>query len=199
MRLPEPQLEGDVSLERTIALRRTVRSFEGRELSVHQVSQLLWSAQGITGSGGFKRSAPSAGALYPMDLYAAVGAGCVEGLDPGVYHYNPEAHSIFLGRETDTRKEAADACLSQMWMARAPLNLVITAEYSRITSKYGQRGVRYAMIEAGHIGQNIFLQAQALSLAAGIVGAFDDEQLIRVLGIKETHEPLLVMPVGYQR
>lgn len=199
MRLPDPQLEGEVSLERAIRMRRTIRSFDGRTLDLHQVSQLLWSAQGITGSRGFKRAAPSAGALYPMDVYAVAGAGCVKGLDPGVYHYAPGDHSISLGRQKDVRGEVAEASLSQTWMAQAPLNLVITAEYSRITGKYGQRGIRYAMIEAGHIGQDIFLQAQALGLAAGIVGAFDDGKLIRALGIKETHEPLLVMPVGYTR
>jgi SagB-type dehydrogenase family enzyme len=134
-----------------------------------------------------------------MDIYAVVGAGCVEGLDPGVYHYEPEDHSISLGREEDVRRDVAGASLGQTWMARAPLNLVITAEYSRITGKYGQRGIRYAMIEAGHIGQNIFLQAQAMGLAAGIVGAFDDEKLVRVMDITKTHEPLLVMPVGYKR
>jgi len=199
MRLPDPQHDGNVSLERAIRMRRTIRSFDGRALSLHQVSQLLWSAQGITGSRGFKRAAPSAGALYPMDVYAVVGAGCVEGLDPGVYHYDPEAHSISLGREEDARREVAQASLSQTWMAQAPLNLSITAEYSRITGKYGERGIRYAMIEAGHIGQNIFLQAQAMGLAAGIVGSFDDEKLTRVMGITKTHEPLLVMPVGYKR
>jgi SagB-type dehydrogenase family enzyme len=199
MRLPDPQFEGKVSLERAIRMRRTIRSFDGRALDLHHVSQLLWSAQGITGSRGFKRAAPSAGALYPMDIYAVVGAGCVEGLDPGVYRYEPERHSISPGRGEDARGDVANASLWQTWMARAPLNLVITAEYSRIMGKYGQRGIRYAMIEAGHIGQNIFLQAQAMGLAAGIVGAFEDDKLIRVMGIKETHEPLLIMPVGYKR
>ena len=198
MRLPAPQLDGDVSLEKAIRVRRTVRSFDGRALSLHQISQLLWSAQGITEKGGFKRAAPSAGALYPMDIYAIVGAGCVEGLDPGVYHYEPEGHSISPGRGKDVRGEVANASLWQTWMAQAPLNFVITAEYSRIMGKYGQRGIRYAMIEAGHIGQNIFLQAQAMGLAAGIVGAFEDDKIIRIMGIKETHEPLLIMPVGYK-
>jgi SagB-type dehydrogenase family enzyme len=198
MRLPDPQFEGDVSLERAIRTRRTIRSFEGKALSLRQISQLLWSSQGITESGGFKRAAPSAGALYPIDIYAVVGAGCVEGLDPGVYHYESKGHSISSGKGEDARGDVARACLWQAWMAKAPLSLVITAEYSRITGKYGQRGIRYAMIEAGHIGQNIFLQAQAMRLAAGIVGAFDDEKLIRVMGIRETHEPLLVMPVGFK-
>jgi len=199
MRLPDPQYAEDVSLERAIRGRRTIRSYGGKALSLRQVSQLLWSAQGITEPGGLKRAAPSAGALYPMDIYAVVGAGCVEGLDTGIYHYKPEDHTISPLRQGDIRRDVADACLWQTWMAQAPLNLVITSEYGRITGKYGQRGIRYAMIEAGHIGQNIFLQAQALGLAAGIVGAFDDEKLIRVIGITKTHEPLLVMPVGYER
>lgn len=93
----------------------------------------------------------------------------------------------------------AEASLSQKWMARAPLNLMITAEYSRICGRYGERGVRYAMIEAGHIGQNIFLQAEALGLGAGIVGAFQDERVIKTIKIPSNHEPLLIMPVGYKR
>jgi SagB-type dehydrogenase family enzyme len=198
MRLSAPQLDGGVSLEKAIRVRRTVRSFDGKMLSQSQLSQLLWSAQGITEQGGFKRAAPSAGALYPMDIYAVVGAGCVEGLNPGVYRYEPDSHSISPGRGKDARVDVAKASLWQTWMAKAPLNLVITAEYSRIMGKYGQRGIRYAMIEAGHIGQNIFLQAQAMGLAAGIVGAFEDDKVIKVMGIKETHEPLLIMPVGYE-
>jgi SagB-type dehydrogenase family enzyme len=198
MRLPDPQFEGDVSLESAIRMRRTIRSFDGKALGLHQLSQLLWSAQGITEQGGFKRAAPSAGALYPMDIYAVVGARCVDGLDPGVYRYEPEHHSISPGKKGDDRGDVANASLWQTWMAHAPLNLVITAEYSRIMGKYGQRGIRYAMIEAGHIGQNIFLQAQAMGLAAGIVGAFEDDKVIKVMGIKETHEPLLIMPVGYK-
>lgn len=199
MRLPDPILDGDVSLERTIHQRRTIRSFEGKSLTLRQFSQLLWAAQGITEAGGFKRAAPSAGALYPMDIYAAVGGDCIEKLDPGVYHYEPANHSLSLVKQGDARRDIAIASLSQMWMAHAPLTFVITAEYSRIMGKYGHRGIRYAMIEAGHIGQDIFLQSQALGLAAGIVGAFEDQKVIQVMGIKETHEPLLIMPVGYGR
>ncbi|MBW1863689.1 MAG: nitroreductase family protein, partial [Deltaproteobacteria bacterium] len=88
------------------------------------------------------------------------------------------------------------ASLQQMWMAGAPVNFVITAEYSRIRSKYGERGIRYAMVEAGHVGQNLFLQAEALGLKAGIVGAFEDMKVINVLGIPREHEPLLIMPIG---
>jgi SagB-type dehydrogenase family enzyme len=199
MRLPDPILDGDVSLERAIHQRRTIRSFESKALTLKQFSQLLWAAQGITGTGGFKRAAPSAGALYPMDIYGAVGRDCVEKLEPGVYHYEPADHSISLVDKGDARRDIAVASLSQMWMAYAPLTLVITAEYSRIMVKYGQRGIRYAMIEAGHIGQDIFLQSQAMGLGAGIVGAFEDQEVIQVMGIKKTHEPLLIMPIGYKR
>jgi len=199
MQLPDPKLDGDVSLEMTIHQRRTVRSFHSKALTLKQLSQLLWAAQGITEPGGFKRAAPSAGALYPMDIYGAVGEECIEGLNPGVYLYELATHSFSLIQKGDIRRDIAMASLGQMWMSYAPITFVITGEYSRIMSKYGQRGVRYAMIEAGHIGQNIFLQSQAMGLEAGIVGAFEDGKVIQVMGIKSTHEPLLLMPVGYRR
>lgn len=199
MRLPEPRIEGEVPLERTIRTRRTIRSFTSKKLTLEQIAQLLWAAQGVTGDRGFKRAAPSAGALYPMDLYAVAGANGVEGLETGIYHYNSGEHALSLVTEGDLRRVVATASLSQMWMAEPPLNLVITAEYDRISIKYGNRGGRYAMIEAGHIGQNIFLQAEALGLGAGIVGAFDDKDVMRVMRLPPSHEPLLIMPVGYKR
>ena len=198
MKLPPARREGTVSVEQAIERRRTVRSFTQKPLTLDQLSRMLRAAQGITGKSGFKRSAPSAGALYPMDLYVAAGGDSVEKLEAGVYHYNPQKHALTKIAGTDLREETARACLSQMWVSAAPVNFVITAEYERIRGKYGNRGDRYAMIEAGHIGQNLFLQAQAEGLAAGIVGAFHDEELNRVLQLPRSHEPLLVMPAGYQ-
>jgi SagB-type dehydrogenase family enzyme len=198
MKLIEPKTDGPVSLEKAVCMRRTVRSFTADPLSPEAFSQLLWAGYGITRKGGFKRAAPSAGALYPMDLYAALGDECVDGFKAGVYHYDPEDHGVSLVAEGDLRNDLARASLGQTWMARPPLNLVITAEYSRITLKYGERGIRYAIIEAGHMGQNIFLQAEALGLGAGIVGAYDDREVIRVLKIPKSHEPLLIMPVGHK-
>ncbi len=197
MTLPEPKIDGSMSVEKAIKQRRTVRSFRKSALTMEELSQLLYSAQGITEDGGFKRSAPSGGALYPLDVYAVVGDRGVEGLAPGVYHYEPSGHRVDLISHGDKRRELARASLHQMWMASAPLNLVITSEYARITSKYGERGIRYALIEVGHVGQNIFLQAEAMGLKAGIVGAFHDSEVIRVMGIPLRHEPLLIMPVGY--
>lgn len=199
MNLPKPNFESEGSLERAIKDRRTIRSFNTDPLTLKQLSQLLWAAQGITEDRGFKRAAPSGGALYPMDLYAVVAKNGVEEMQAGIYRYEPEDHAVSLLSEGDLRDELARAALGQMWLARAPLNLVVTAEYRRICGKYGERGVRYAMIEAGHAGQNIFLQAEALGLGAGIVGAFYDQDVIRVMKIPRSHEPLLIMPVGYKR
>jgi len=198
MKLPHEKTQGTVSVEQAISQRRTVRAFMSEPLDLHQLSQLLWTAQGITEKSGFKRSAPSAGALYPVDVYVVAGKDSVAKIEAGVYHYEPKGHMFSLVTRGDLRGALSRASLSQMWMAKAPVNIVITAEYNRVTVKYGKRGVRYAMIEAGHIGQNLFLQAEALGLKAGIVGAFHDNEIIRVMNIPSSHEPLLIMPIGYQ-
>lgn len=198
MPLPLGKLKGVVSVEEAIRNRRTVRDFSNKSLDLHQLSQCLWSGQGITEDNGYKRAAPSAGALYPLDLYAVVGLGGVEGLDTGVYRYKPEGHDLLQVMKGDKREDMAMAALRQMWMSRAPVTFVITAEYRRITGKYGKRGIRYALIESGHLGQNIFLQAEAMGLACGIVGAFNDGRVIKAAGLQPSHEPLLLMPMGYQ-
>lgn len=198
MKLIQPRFDGDISLERAIKNRRTSRSFTARPLTQVQFSQLLWAAYGITDDRGFMRAAPSGGALYPIDLYAVLGKAGVADIEEGVYHYEPKGHTVTQGMRGDLRNELARASLSQMWMAEAPINLVISAEYSRISVKYGKRGIRYALMEAGHIGQNVFLQAEALDLGAGIVGAFDDERVAGILRLPKRHEPLLIMPVGYK-
>ena len=199
MDLPKAKTDGTVSLEKTIKVRRTIRSFTSQQLTLEQFSQLLWATYGITEERGFKRAAASGGACYPMDLYAVVGGDGVKGMDAGLYPYEPMGHSVSHVSEGDFREALARASLGQMWMATPPLSLVICAEYARITSRYGDRGVRYAIIEAGHMGQNIFLQAEALGLGAGIVGAFQDEAVMQVMGTPPSHEPLLIMPVGYKR
>ena len=197
MKLPPPKMEGTVSVEQVIKQRRTVRAFMSQALDLNQLSQLLWAAHGITENNGFKRAAPSAGALYPMDVYVVVGQNSVAQIEAGIYHYEPNGHVLSLIVKSDLRKVIARASLSQMWMTQAPISLLITAEYKRVNVKYGERGVRYAMIEAGHIGQNLFLQTEALGLKAGIVGAFHDIELIEAMNIPHSHEPLLIMPIGY--
>ncbi len=196
--LPNPRLKGDISLEEAIKGRRSERSFKDIALTKEQLSQLLWSAQGITDPDPgrrFFRAAPSAGAQYPLDIYVVVGG--VEELGVGVYHYDPHEHSTRLLVEGDLREPLARACVAQMFMADAPISIVITAEYGRITDRYGDRGVRYAHMEVGHVGQNIHLQAEALGLGTVVIGAFMDDEVAELLHLPRGHEPLYVMPVGY--
>ena len=197
--LPRPSSDGKVSVEKAVKERRTIRDLKERILSLAHLSQLLWAAQGITDSVTGRRAAPSGGALYPLDIYIVIGENGVEKIETGVYHYLPKEHSISLISKGDRRKEIASASLGQRWMAKAPITFIITAEYRRITGKYGERGIRYALIEAGHVGQNLFLQAEALGLGAGIVGAFNDLEVSKVAGLPSKHEPLLIMPVGYKK
>ncbi|MFH1147250.1 MAG: SagB/ThcOx family dehydrogenase [Pseudomonadota bacterium] len=196
--LPTPSYTGKKSLEEVIKSRRTVRDFQSRPLGMQQLSQLLWAAYGVTSSSGPYKSVPSAGALYPLDIWVVAGDKGVEGLDPGVYHYGPKEHSLVPVRTGDVRNLIARASLGQTWMAKAPVTFVITGEYERCTRKYGERGVRYTHIEAGHSGQNLFLQAEALGLGAGIVGAFYGNTIQEILGIEKIHDPILVMPAGYR-
>ncbi len=197
MKLPAANTTGTISVEQAIVQRRTVRSFISKKLSLEELSQLLWAAQGITEKRGSFRAAPSAGALYPMDIYVVAGNACVDQLKVGVYHYEAREHMLSMMATEDLRDDLARASLSQMWMAKAPVNIIITAEYKRVCGKYGARVERYAMIEAGHIGQNLFLQAEALGLKAGIVGAFHAAEISKRLNLIRDHEPLIIMPVGF--
>jgi SagB-type dehydrogenase family enzyme len=197
--LPRPSFDGKISVEKAIKGRRTVRDCSEKGLPLNTLSQLVWSGQGITDPLENKRAAPSGGALYPLDLYVLIGENGVEKMEGGVYRYLPKEHSLLPIAKGDRRREIALASLSQMWMVRASVIMIITAEYRRITGKYGERGIRYALIEAGHVGQNLFLQAEALGLGAGIVGAFNDSEVSNIAGLQPKHEPLLMMPVGYKK
>ena len=197
--LPKPKVKGIVSLEQTIKKRRSRRSFLARPLTLEQVSQLLWAAQGITDEKTGFRASPSGGACYPLDLYLVVGKNSVEGLEAGVYHYRVNNHSLEIHLRRDKRRALALASLGQMFIAQAPISIITTVEYSRITSRYGQRGVRYAHIEVGHVGENIYLQAETLGLGTVAIGAFSDSMVSKVLNLPKEHAPLYIMPVGYPK
>jgi SagB-type dehydrogenase family enzyme len=164
-----------------------------------ELSQLLWAAYGITDSRQEVRTAPSAGALYPLDCYLAAGEGSIAGVEAGVYHYLPDRHALEATVSGDRRKRVARASLNQQWMAGAPAMVIITAEYRRTTTKYRERGIRYVHMEVGHTGENLFLQSVALGLGAGIVGAFDDDAVAEALELPSGHEPLLIVPIGHPR
>lgn len=181
-------------LQQLLMQRRSVRSFRPAALSQAQLGRLLWAAQGVTHSEGL-RTAPSAGALYPLELYAVVGT--VDGLKPGIYHYRPDGHRMTRMADGDRREELARAAHGQSWIAAAAVVIAFGAIYERTTRKYGERGLRYVHMEVGYAGENLHLQASALGLATTVVGAFDDDEVAAVLGLPADTKPLALMPVGY--
>lgn len=201
IKLPMPRPNGRISVEEALRSRRSQRSYQNKALSPAQVSQLLWAAYGITARRGSLslKTSPSAGALYPINVYAVVGNQGVLGLAAGVYHYNPETHDLTALALGDARSYLAQAAQGQIWLARAPMTLVVTGEYARSEIKYSQRGRMFTHIESGCVGQNVFLQAEALGLKAGMIGAFVNKQVIESLMLPPNHDPLLLMPVGYPR
>jgi SagB-type dehydrogenase family enzyme len=156
---------------------------------------VLWAAQGITGVGKF-RAAPSAGATYPLEIFVVIGKQAIEELQAGIYHYEVDSHSLRLHLAGDLRLDLARAALDQGFIAEAPVDIVICAIYSRTSYAYGRRGERYVHMEVGHVGGNIHLQAVALGLATVEIGAFDDEEVRKVLGLEEQIKPLYIMPIG---
>jgi SagB-type dehydrogenase family enzyme len=194
--LPRPRLDGDVALERALALRRSVRAFAPEPLPLSTVSQLLWAAQGITDPAGL-RTAPSAGALYPLEVYLV--AGAVSGIGAGVYRYEAQQHRLLLESEGDLRADVAEAARHQEWVAGAPAIILLAAVYERSAGKYAERAPRYVHMEVGHAAQNVYLQAAALGLGTTLVGAFRDEELARVLALPGDTKPLGLLPVGKPR
>jgi len=205
IKLPAPSLKGSVSVEETMLNRRSVRDFKTDALSLEQVSQILWAAYGITKEmnsssslrGGL-RTAPSAGAKYPLEIYVV--AGNVNGLKPGIYKYLPEGHFLMETYDKDVRKELAEAALDQEFIEQAPISLFFSAVYSRTTSKYRERGrERYVCMDLGHSAQNVCLQVVALGLGTCPVGAFEDSMVSNVVMIPDKEEPLYIMPIGYPK
>jgi SagB-type dehydrogenase family enzyme len=191
--LPAPQLRGDISLEEALQRRRSVRERSERRISLQQAGQLLWAAQGETDSTGL-RASPSAGALYPLELYLV--AGAVTGLEPGVYQYRADGHRLVKIAPGDHRRALGRAALDQPAVSGAAAVIAIGAVYQRTTGKYGNRGRRYVHMEAGHAAQNVLLQATALGLHSLPTGAFDDATVQSVVAMKDPTRPLYLLPIG---
>lgn len=189
--LPSPMLSSRTSTEEALKLRRSIRAYKNQSLNLKEVAQLLWAAQGITSKNGF-RTTPSAGALYPLEIYLV--AGRIEGLSPGVYHYTPVNHALEKITNGDVRLLLAEASLGQENVKLAPANIVITAIFSRTTKKYGQLGRDFVLMEAGHAAQNIYLQSVSLKLGTVCIGAFDRNGVKKALVLQE--EPLYILPLG---
>jgi len=191
--LPAPRRDGGMALASAVSRRRSLREFGAGPLTLEALAQLLWSAQGVTAPDG-GRTAPSAGALYPLEILVA--AGDVERLETGLYRYRPHDHVIERITANDPRRALARAAVRQDWIARAPAVLAITAVPSRTAAKYGGRARRYVDLEVGHAVENVCLQAVALGLGTTVVGAFDDDDIARLLRLPSGERPRVLLPVG---
>lgn len=189
--LPAPAQRGQMSVEEALARRRSVREFSAKPLTYRQLGQLCWAAQGVTHPDG-RRTAPSAGALYPLELYVATASG--------LFHYEPARHELRVLERRDLRPDLNRAALSQDSVLNAAVVFVITGNYARTAGKYGSaRSPRYVHLEAGHAAENLLLAAVALNLGAVPVGAFDDAQVQKVLSLPAGEEPLYLIPAGDPR
>lgn len=191
--LPSPRQGSAVALERCIQQRRSVRGFPDQALTERALGQLLWAAQGVTLDDG-KRAVPSAGALYPLELYIAVAKAV--SLHAGVYHYAPGRHELGVVVSGRQHEKLVEAVRGQEWIATAPAVVCIAADFERTCAKYGRRGRGYVYIEAGLAAESLMLQAVALGLATTLVGAFDDDEVKRVLGLGVDEAPLCLVAVG---
>jgi len=188
--LPKPSQEGSMSLEQAIAVRRSRRHFLPRSLTLEQIGQLTWAAQGQDARSRY-RTTPSAGATYPLELFVVT--------SDGFFRYLPNKHALEKLTDQDLRAALASAAWGQEFIEAAPLTLLFAAQFSRTTKHYGQRGVRYVYMEAGHAAQNVHLQAESLGLGSVAVGAFDDASISKVLSLPDYLEPIYMVVVGYCR
>ncbi len=189
--LPAPLTTGRMSLERTIARRRSEREFAQRPLTRKQIAQLCWAGQGITAPQEGLRSAPSAGALYPIELYAATSAS--------VGHFQPSNNVIEQHVIGDIRPRLRQLAVNQKMITQAPVTFIIVAAIARTARKYGNRAERYCFMEAGHVAQNMLLQATALHLGAVPIGAFEDRRVATLLKLPKGQRVLYLLTVGYLR
>jgi SagB-type dehydrogenase family enzyme len=191
--LPVPGAASRAPLEQVLARRRSVRAFDDAPLTLEHLSRLLWAAQGRSDADGH-RTAPSAGALYPLELYLL--AGNVTGLAQGVYKYQADANKLIRTSSGDLRADAARAAWDKSWIADGRAIIIIAAVFRRTAAKYGARADRYVHMEAGHAAQNVYLQATALGLGTTVVGAFDDERVHALVGMRTDETPLSLLPLG---
>lgn len=189
--LPPPRTSGPMSLEETLFKRRSVRNFAHRKLSMKEISQLLWAAQGVTDRMWGRRTSPSAGGLYPLEIYVVT--------PEAVYRYLPGEHALVKVKDGDVRGKLCAAGLGQPYIREALLDLVIAGVYERTRSKYGARAERYVWLEAGHAAQNVLLQAVALGLGGVPIGAFRDQAVQQAIGCPRDHQPLYIIPIGYPK
>jgi len=189
IQLAEPSLTGSLSLEEALARRRSVRRFNNQPLDLTQIGQLAWAGQGITEKQRGFRTAPSAGAIYPIKLYFAT--------QEGLFVYKTGEHSLEQTSSQDIRKRLAVAALRQRAVAEAACDIIVTGSVRKLADKYADKARRFMLMEAGHIAQNILLQSVSLDLACVPVGAFDINRVRKLCRLPMTLEPIYIICVGH--
>lgn len=199
--LPAPEVTGQVSVETAIKNRRSVRTYTNQSLSLNDVSQLLWAAQGVTDTEKNYRAAPSGGRAYPLEVYLLAGKGGVTGLGEGLYHYNPSAHQLEKLSSSDIRSNLSEVADGQPWVSQAPVDIIITGVYQRTIDKYGNNNVsvRFVQQESGHAGENIYLEATARGLVTVALGSFDDAKVKTLLKLPSNENTLYIFPAGFSQ
>ena len=201
--LPQPRFRRQVYVEDAIITRRSIRDFKDEALTLEDLSTILYLSFGVTaweeGVYGYRRfplrAFPSAGALQPVEVYVL--SFKVVGLDPGLYHYNPLKHELEVLKKGNFSREIIDIALGQEYAGSAPVTLILTIYWARTRWKYGDRGFRYALLDAGFAGENVYLACKALGLGTVAIGAFYDDELCKFLNIDCKDEiPVLIFPIG---
>ena len=197
--LPAPVLTGNLSVEEAIQNRRSVRTFNNESVSLGNVSQILWAAQGITDKQNNLRAAPSAGQVYPLEIYVIAGNNSVSGLQAGVYLYEPSNNTLEMIMTGDARSDLAQIADGQPWIKNAPIDILITGNYLKMMGKYSNKDLstRFVDLEAGHVGENIYLQSESLGLVTVSIGSFNENQLIQRFNLSSNEIPLYIFPVGH--
>jgi len=195
--LPTPETTGNISVEDAINKRKSISTYQNKSLTLKDISQLLWAAQGITDKEKNIRTVPSAGATYPLEIYILTGTNGVNGLESGLYHYNPLKNQLEYIMKGDLRVNLSSTAYGQGGIANAPAIIIITGVYSRTQNRYGDRGIQFVHMEAGHAGQNLYLQAQALDLGMVLIGGFSNKDAQKILKLPADQEVLYLIPVGH--
>lgn len=194
IKLPEPRKTSNISVEEALLRRRSIREYVRKPITIAEVAQLLWAAQGISDRQNGLRTAPSAGALYPLEVYLV--SGEVKNITKGVYKYQPGGHELLKVSDHDIRDKLCRAALGQESISQAAIVLVFSAVFERTAVKYGKRAIQYVHMEIGHAAQNVYLQAVALKLGTVAIGAFQDDEVKKCVGLKASEVPLYIMPIG---
>lgn len=194
--LPDPKVQGKISVEEAIYKRRSKRSYAKKPITLEQISQILWAAQGITDRERGYRSAPSPGAKYTIELYLVSGDPGVSGVAAGIYHYDPSRHVLSALKIGNFASRLMAAARDQEQIIQAAATVLISGVFKKAMVKYGERGIQYSLQESGAVGENIYLEATALGLGTVMMGAFEESAISDIIGLGGDEKPLLLMTIG---